>query len=178
MKKFFGLTLATALIASPFFGSSASATTSDELTSNYEIDWEKAWANQSNYNSVIDFGTDSSNSAEGTGISAAATSFKNLATGTTSLAKSTTDNTVTSTGKTTGKNTTTNISATTSLKRGSTLLGQSSKKVSVGKITATAKFSVTHRSFTGTTPYAGLTIHTATDSGILYDAATTESANY
>lgn len=178
MKKILGLTLATTLIVSPFLGDSASAATPDEITSNYKIDWEKAWENQSSYNSVIDFGSDSSNSSDGSGISATATSFDILATGSTSLAKSTADNTVTSTGKTTGKNTTTTISATTSLKRGSTILGQSSKKISVGKTTATAKYSVTHRSFTGTTAYAGLTIHTATNNGILYDAATTKSASY
>lgn len=171
LKKILSLTLATTFLASSFMGTSASA----QSTEDYKINWDSVWENVETLSDEVSFGGSNEPADEST---ITPFSYSTYATGSTSLSKSTADNTVTSTGKTTGKTSSTTVSATTSIKRGATILGESSKKIAVGKSTATAKFSVTHRSFTGTTPYAGLTVHTATSGGVLYDKASTKSATY
>ena len=50
------------------------------------------------------------------------------------------------------------------------------KKIAIGKLTATSEAALGRNSSSNV--YTGLTIHTATNSGVLYEARTTKSNAY
>ncbi|MDT0150338.1 MULTISPECIES: hypothetical protein [Priestia] len=171
MKKITGLGFACVLLVSPFLatGNVSAAETGKQLTEQYQINWDNAWENSDASNQSVDFGT-SSNSQQ-----ISASGWGDLASGKTVL--SATTKTVSSKGTTKGKILTTVTSATTSLKNISLGLTQNgSKKIAVGKLTATSETSIGRNSKSNV--YTGLTIHTATDSGVLYDSKTTKSNAY
>lgn len=141
----------------------------EDLTKNYEINWDDAWDDVDVLDESTNFGSSSDPNSFGT------RAYGDLATGNTSL--SSTSTLVKSTGTTKGKILSTVTSATTSLRnvsQGYTASG--SKKTAVGKFTATSELSLTRAKTKYV--YTGLTIHTATNTGILYDSRTLKSGTY
>lgn len=138
---------------------------------NATINWDQMWNDLDSGNSLgeqIDFG--SSNAGTGIGISA----YGDLASGSTALSSASGE--VTSTGKTTGKTLTTTISATTSLRISGMGYITGPKKIALGKFTATSTIATTNPS--SLQSFEALTIHTATNSGVLYEARTADSGSY
>ncbi|MFC0562358.1 hypothetical protein [Halalkalibacter alkalisediminis] len=170
MKKLLSLGVASILIVSPFI-SSQSAFAADlnrKVTESYEINWDDAWKNVDSLNTIEHFG--SSNDPNSIGIY----SYGNLASGSTSLGISSQG--VTSTGKTTGKIISTVTSATTSLRNSSQGYGGTGpKKTAIGKLTATSEYTM---SVVRGNVFTGLTVHTATNSGVLYESGTSQSNVY
>lgn len=149
-------------------GTSAFAKDNTNLTKDYEINWSEAWNNVDNLNEKQDFG--SSNDPNSFSIN----SYGSLASGSTSLGVSAKG--VTSTGKTKGKVISTVTSATTSLRNLSKgITGTGPKKIAVGKLTATSEYTLP---LIRGNAYTGVTVHTATHSGVLYDAKTSSSNAY
>ena len=135
------------------------------------INWEEVWNSvdlEGEPASVIDFGSKSTG-----GISTY--SWGDLAKGSTKLSPPTSGK-VKSTGKTTGKILTTTVSATTSLRISGMSYITGPKKIALGKLTATSEVSTKDSS--GNQAYEGLTLHTATDSGVLYESETYDSNIY
>lgn len=153
---------------------SAEDTASAAVTSNESptINWDEAWESVDYNNNISDttnFGSGSTNS-EGISLQA----WGDLASGSTSLSSG--SGKVTSTGKTTGKILTTVTSATTSLRISGMGYITGPKKTAVGKLTATSVVSTSNPS--GSQSFEALTIHTATNSGVLYEARTYDSGSY
>lgn len=135
------------------------------------INWEETWDSidsEGEPASVADFGSKSTG-----GISTY--SWGDLAKGSTKLSPPTSGK-VTSTGKTTGKILTTTVSATTSLRMSGMSYITGPKKIALGKFTATSEVSTNDPK--GNQGYEGLTIHTATNSGVLYESKTYDSNIY
>lgn len=167
MKKLLTFGLVGALTASIFMGSgSASAQTAEEqMTENYTINWDSVWSNLANFGGEVDFGTAAST---GSGIGS-------LAKGSTAVSLS--GSTVSSTGKTTGRVLSTVTSATTSLRDvARAVTAKGGKRMAVGTFTATSKASLGNS--TGKSPFTGVTVHTATDSGKLYSSNTGNTKAY
>lgn len=103
--------------------------------------------------------------------------IKDLASGKTSLSYNKDKKKVTSTGTTKGKIYTTTTSATTSV---GTVKGGIAKKgstaIKLGKFTATSKASMKKKA--KKTKYAGITIHTATYMGSLYERKSGKATSY
>ncbi|MDV2684464.1 hypothetical protein RYX56_08785 [Alkalihalophilus lindianensis] len=149
-------------------GTSAMASDAKELTENYEIDWSKAWDEVGSLSDKEEFGSLNDPNSFGT------YSYGNLATGSTALGVSSKG--VTSTGKTKGKVISTVTSATTSLRNVSRgITGTGPKKTAIGKYTATSEYTM---GLTRGNVYTGVTVHTATHTGILYDQKTSASNAY
>lgn len=152
-------------------GSAYAAETGLVKSESPTIDWDKSWDNVDSGNfhdNVVDFGS----SSDGADIGARA--YGDLATGTTALSSA--SGKVTSTGTSKGKVISTTTSATTSLRMNGLGYIVGPKKVAVSKFTATSTVSTTNPS--GTQSFEGLTVHSATNSGILYEAKTYDSKNY
>ncbi|MGR9049749.1 hypothetical protein ACQ4XT_14090 [Halobacillus faecis] len=147
----------------------------NQKTQQYTINWESEWEKAEDLNESVEFGNASATS--GGQFQGAASSWGSLATGSTNVASDYLSDAVSSTGTSKGKVYTTVTSATTSLKNTS-----SGYTVNGDKSTAVAKFtaeSTAEMIGSFNTVYSGLTIHTATDSGVLYEARTFDSVlNY
>ncbi|MBO0994149.1 hypothetical protein [Bacillus sp. SD088] len=165
-KKTAHLCFAVTLFTSTFLvGGNVFAQTGEQLTDEYEINWEEVWENTENLNASIDFGSVS----DPNGITTFA-KWGELAEGKTAV--STRSGGVFSKGTTKGKIISTVVSATTSIKNRRLATGNNGpKKTAIGKFTATSEASV-NLAGGGVSPYQGVTIHTATDSGVLYESRT------
>lgn len=169
MKKLPLFVLTGALSLSVFLGGgNVSAQTSEQgqlLTEQHTINWEQLWDNSSLLPKTTSIGVANVSSPGAIQLA----SYGSLATGSTAV--SGTSSAVKSTGKTTGKVVTTVVSATTSLRDvAHGITSQGGKRMAVAKFTATSTTELANT--TGSTPYTGLTVHTATDSGVLYSSAT------
>ncbi|ANB56185.1 hypothetical protein GFC29_2383 [Anoxybacillus sp. B7M1] len=158
------------LTASIIFSGTGSAFAADENEGS-TINWDQDWH-------LVDSGINIPNEVDfgnlNTEKSFSVASWGDLAKGSTALSADSTK--VTSTGKTTGKVWLTVVSATTSLRISGMSYITGSKGTAIGKLTATSQVSTSNPS--GSQSFEGLTIHTATDSGILYEARTYDSGSY
>ncbi|SDP17062.1 hypothetical protein [Halobacillus aidingensis] len=175
MKKKFISSMGVALLASAAITTGVGAAESNgedvTKTEKYSINWESEWEKAEDYGDTVEFGN--SNSTSEGEFQAAASSWGSLSTGKTDVASNYITGAVSSTGTSKGKIYTTVTSATTSLKNtssGYTVNG--SKSTAIGKFTAE---STAEMGGVFNTVYSGLTIHTATDSGVLYEARTLDS---
>lgn len=167
MNKILGFGVAGFLSISVFLnGGTASAQTTDEqITENFSIDWDDVWENADNLNPEVNFGVVDSQSR----------SLGSLATGSTAVSLSGTA--VLSTGKSKGRLLTTVTSATTSLRDvANGITSNGGKRMAVGTFTATSTTRLANTS--GKSPFTGVTIHTATDSGKLYSSTTGNTKAY
>jgi hypothetical protein len=167
--------VAAPLIVAGFIFSAAAGNVSAAESNNESptINWDEAWSSVDSDNNISDattFGT--SSNSNGTGFSTL--SWGSLATGSTALSSG--SGSVTSTGKTTGKVIGTVTSATTSLRISGMGYITGPKKTAIGKFTSTSQISTTNPS--GKQTFEGLTVHTATDSGVLYQSRTYASGTY
>lgn len=181
MKKKLFSSLGLALFASVTITAGVSAETSEDKalqtaeqnTEKFEVNWDKAWENADQLNSTTDFGT--TNDSSSGKIQAAASSWGSLASGSTSVVSDFISGNVDSTGTSKGKVLTTVTSATTSVRDASTGVSvDGNKSTAVAKFTAESTASISAVSGL----YQGLTVHTATDSGVLYDSRTSDSTYY
>lgn len=166
MKKLLTVALTGALVIPAFLGgTNASAQTIEEdLTKDFPIDWEQLWEEVETYDSETQFGLQTQPS---NGISLY--SYGSLATGSTFVTGGL--EVVTSRGKTTGKVALTITSATTSVRDVAYgITSQGGKGMGIGSVTANSTASIMNT--TGTSPFTGLTVHTATSGGQLYSSAT------
>lgn len=147
---------------------SAAVTSNESSTINWDEVWESVDYNN-NISDTINFGSGSTNS-EGVSLQA----WGDLASGSTKLSSG--SGKITSTGKSKGKILTTVTSATTSLRISGMGYITGPKKIAIGKLTATSEVSTSNPS--GSQSFEGLTIHTATNSGVLYEARTHASGSY
>ncbi|CDQ20842.1 hypothetical protein SAMN05192559_10821 [Halobacillus karajensis] len=164
--------LGIALLASVTISAGVSADTDEgeQLTEQHEINWEDAWSNQKNLDASVEFGNSSETNGDGM---ARASSWGSLSTGKTDVSSNIITDKVSSTGTSKGKVYTTTTSATTSLRdvdTGYTVNGD--KSIALAKFTAESSAEMSAASLN---VYSGLTIHTATDSGVLYEARTGDS---
>ncbi|AIG25197.1 hypothetical protein EGH10_07840 [Brevibacillus laterosporus] len=171
MKRIMTVLSLSALLVIPTTGGNVLASESNELslernvTENYEVDFEK-WPT-SDLSSEIELSVNVyTNSFSSQGFD-----FKSLATGKTKLSSS--DSEVKSTGKTKGKTLSTVVSATTGLFKDGESLGESDKAIAIGKLTATAEKSYFSNKWKKN-KFEGVTVHTATYDGVLYDDATAD----
>jgi hypothetical protein len=146
----------------------AAETNSKEPTINWDNVWESVDSG-TQLPSTTNFGSQSPVDGE---ISLMA--WGDLASGSTALSLD--SGKVKSTGKTKGKVLTTVTSATTSLRLSGMGYITGPKETAIAKFTATSVVSTNNPS--GTQTFEGLTIHTATDSGVLYEARTYDSKSY
>ncbi|MET1180643.1 hypothetical protein ABG775_22180 [Peribacillus simplex] len=171
MKKVANLGFALVLGVSPFLmtGNASAEETNEQLTEEYQVNWDDAWEDTEESDDSVDFGTSSNSNL------ARASKWGDLASGKTALSPTT--KTITSEGTTKGKIISTVVSATTSIRNANlSLTKNGSKKIAIGKLTATSEAALGRNSSSNV--YTGLTIHTATNSGVLYEARTTKSNAY
>ncbi|WP_424475397.1 hypothetical protein [Oceanobacillus kimchii] len=168
MKKVLTIGLAFSLVVAPL---TVSAQTSDEqLTKDHVVNWNNVWeeVDQNQPSQEIDFGSTVDPSSIGV------KKWGELSTGKTAMSKNLLKFTATSTGTSKGKVLTTTTSATTSVRdnnSGKTTNGP--KKMAVAKFTAESTASRNYTMGTANS-FTGVTIHTATHDGILYDARTSD----
>jgi len=160
--------LVAGFILSPVGGNVTAAELENESPT---INWDDVWSSidsNSNLSNSISFGSISTGSDISTFI------WGNLADAKTTLSSGSGE--VKSTGITKGKTLLTSTSATTSLRMSGMGIITGSKGVALGKFTATSEVSTTNPS--GLQSWEGLTIHTATDSGTLYESKTYDYGSY
>jgi len=141
-----------------------------KLSETYEINWTEAWEEVENLNESTGFG--STNTPGEIGVFA----YGDLASGSTGVAAATISS-VESTGKTTGKILSTVTSATTSIQNvrlDKTVYG--SKGIAIGKFTSSSTAAINLSSTYSL--YVGLSIHTATNSGVLFESKTAANRFY
>ncbi|UOQ83598.1 hypothetical protein [Gracilibacillus salinarum] len=152
-------------------GVSADTNENEKLTEEHQINWETEWNSKGDLDSSIEFG-----SVSGSGGQVSSRSWGSLSTGKTNTSSDYVNNTVTSTGTSKGKVLTTVTSATTSVKDVNTGVSvNGDKSTAIAKFTAESTATIPAISLNS---YWGLTIHTATDSGILYEARTADSLTH
>lgn len=158
---------ASFLVAGFIFSSGGNVFAAEVDDESPSINWEEEWSSVDSDNAI----SDNANFGSSNPYSRA---WGDLASGSTALSSGSGE--VTSTGKTTGKILTTVTTATTSLRISGMGYITGSKKIAVGKLTATSEVSTSNPS--GSQSFEGLTLHTATDSGILYEAKTYKTGSY
>ena len=155
-----------------FGGEATFAKNSDrQLTESYQVNWEEIYSiPEENHSDTITFGSAVNKKSD---YSTAA--WGDLATGSTKISFSASG--IKSDGSTKGKVLTTVTSATTSVRNMSTgVIKTGEKGIAIGTLTSSS--SVTMSKSSAVTGYSGRSVHTATNSGVLYEAYTSDANVY
>lgn len=170
MKKYLALGMVGALSLSIFAsgGTASAESVEDQLTENFTINWDEIWENTNtdDLKEEVEFGTNSlSRSMDSLAIAKTALSLES-------------DGYVLSTGTTKGRILTTTTSATTSIRDvANSFQKDGGKRMAVGTFTATSTARMGNTPGV-VSPYTGLTLHTATDNGKLYQTSTGRTIAY
>ncbi len=140
------------------------------------IDWEREWEaidSGKKYEENVNF-----SSTEGEEGELGTLAFRLYATGSTSISAG--GSTMSSIGKTSGKVIGTVVTATTALRadKGAERYAQGPTKTAIGKLTATSTATLNRYPVVGPVNYEGLTVHSATRSGFLYEKRSAMTGSY
>ncbi|KYC86317.1 hypothetical protein B4102_4080 [Heyndrickxia sporothermodurans] len=182
LKKVASLSLAAALtigIAGIHANASIEVSEVDQnVTENFNPNFDQIYKNVKFLDKTVNFGYQSGTENLGE-VSTFASSFKKLATGTTnvSLISASGYQQIQSKATTKGKTLTTTTSATTALYVDGKKVGQGKKGTAIAKFTAKSTYS-TAAGPSYSRKWQGVSVHTATSGGVLYNAETADTYTY